>query len=235
MRSVGLFILLFVSRLCFAQFTDKQLYEGYLTQDLTSWREYVSTADWENMTAAERTRLINYEYGLVPVEIDRGSSNSRSLLDTYKAHIEAHKGTLTSSQYAAYMSAAHAYEYLLDKSSLLSEGLVAFRLATKAVEEDPANPVALSLKGNVDFYAPAIFGGSKKKALKLFLEAEKIMRHDVAFRYLWNYPALQLCIAQCYEKTDRIKKAIAKCEEILREHPDFVYVRDEYLPSLRKK
>ena len=215
MRSVGLFILLFVSRLCFAQFTDKQLYEGYLTQDLTSWREYVSTADWENMTAAERTRLINYEYGLVPVEIDRGSSNSRSLLDTYKAHIEAHKGTLTSSQYAAYMSAAHAYEYLLDKSSLLSEGLAAFRLATKAVEEDPANPVALSLKGNVDFYAPAIFGGSKKN--------------------LWNYPALQLCIAQCYEKTDRIKKAIAKCEEILREHPDFVYVRDEYLPSLRKK
>ena len=230
-----MFILLFVSGLCFAQFTDKQLYNGYMTQDLTSWREYVGTADWQSMSAPERTRLINYEYGLVPVEIDRGSSESRRMLDTYKAHIEAHKGTLTSSQYAAYMSAAHAYEYLLDKSRLLSEGLCAFQLAAKAVEEDPANPVALSLKGNVDFYAPAIFGGSKKKALKLFLEAERQMRQDPKFRYLWNYPALQLCIAQCYEKQSKTKKAIAKCEEILREHPDFVYVRDEYLPALRKK
>jgi tetratricopeptide (TPR) repeat protein len=230
-----MFLLLLVPVLCMAQYEDGRLYEAYLAQDLTLWREYITTADWTAMTAEERTRLINYEYGFIPAEADRGSDDCRRLLDVYTAHVEEHRPYLSPSQYAAYRSAAHAYEYLLDKHRLLSDGWTAFRMAGQALEADSLEPLALSLKGNMDFYAPVLLGGCKKRALELFLEAERQMRKDEHYRLLWNYPALQLCIAQCYEKTGRLQDAIDKCEEILREHPAFLYVSRDYLPSLRRR
>ena len=223
------------SNLCLAQITDEQLYHAYLSQDLTLWGEYIATADWAKLSASERTRLINYYYGYIPFRHDAKADDCRQLLDNYLRFLESHRAKMTPSEYATYRSSAHAYEYLLDNSKIVSEGLKSFKLAKQAVELDSLNPVALSLKGNVDFYAPKFFGGSKKRAMRAFLRAEKLMHDNAKYKFWWNYPALQLCIAQCYEKEGDIAKAVAECERILREHPDFRYVRDEYLPSLRKK
>lgn len=228
-------LLLLVCRTASADYTDEQLYHAYLSGDISIWGEYIAGCQWEELSSKERTRLINYEYGYIPVEADKNNPQCRQLLDAYWNHLERHKSVLTPSQYAAYKSSAHAYEYLLNKNKLMSDGLASFKLAHRAVDLDGKNPVALSLSGNVSFYAPSLFGGSKKKALQFFLEAERIMEADTAYRYLWNYPALQLCIAQCYEKRGDREKAIAQCRKILSIHPDFLYVRDEYLPSLLQK
>ena len=45
---------------------------------------------------------------------------------------------------------------------------------------------------------------------------------------------MRLCIAQCYEKTGEVEKAIHTCQEILESIPDFSYIRDEYLPKLQQ-
>ena len=229
MQRIFLTILLLVPMLMYSQYGDEQLYMAYMSGDLSLWGDYLRNGNWETMDDAEKTRFINYEYGYIPVEADKGNPDVRRMLDNYKQHIEAHKYILTASQYTAYKSAACAYEYLLDKHLLFSQGLQSFKLAHKAVELDPQNPLALSLSGNVSFYAPTLFGGSKKKALQLFEEAERIMEADTAYRYMWNYPALQLCIAQCYDKIGDKEKAKRQYERILAIHPDFDYARKEFV------
>ena len=48
----------------------------------------------------------------------------------------------------------------------------------------------------------------------------------------WNFRSLQLCIAQCYEKVEGKKRAARYCEEVLKEVPNFVYLRDVYYKKL---
>ncbi len=215
--------------------TDEQLYMSYMQSDLTLWKQYIDSADWKNMNAEERLRLINYEYGYVPFIADKKDPTASHYLEQYIAHVEEEKANLTPSVYASYMCAAHAYTYLLDKSKLFSSGLQSFRLAKKAVELDPNNSIALVLKGNVYFYAPRAFGGNKEEAMRLFARAERIMQQEGKWRYLWNYPALQLCIAQCYDKLGDTDSAYRKCRAILKEHPNFRFITETYLPELEKK
>lgn len=220
--------------ICRAQ-TDEELYHSYMQGDLQLWKTYIDQADWEHLSQAERLRLINYEYGYVPFLADKKDPTAGHYLQQYMAHLEEEKERLTPSLYASYMCAAHAYTYLLDKSKLFSSGLQSFRLAKKAVELDSGNPIALLLKGNVYFYSPRAFGGNKEEAMRLFARAEKIMQEQQTWHYLWNYPALQLCIAQCYDKLGEPDKAYRKCLSILQEHPDFRFITDTYLPELRQK
>lgn len=227
--------LLLSTTMLMAQYTDEQLFADYLRRDLHSWRTFIETADWEKADTRERMRIINYEYGCIASAIDSVPDKAQGYLAKFKQHIESLHGTIPESTYCTYASAAAAYDFMLDKSKLFSAGLKSFNLCKEAVEHDPNDPIALTLKGNVDFYAPKGFGGNKKRALEEFLKAERIFKERGGYRYLWNYWAMQLCIAQCYDKTGDIDNAITQCKKILKENPDFEYVRDEYLPSLLQR
>jgi len=236
MRKLLIFLLLFVAGLAYGQFSDEQLYKAYMQSDLRLWGQYIDAQDWNKLSHQERKRLINYEYGYIPVLADQQRMDEAAqYLKQYNQHLSAEQKYLSQADYIAYVSASHAYAYLLDKSLILSEGMQSFKTAKQAVEADPKNVIAMTLKGNVDFYAPKIFGGNKQKAVEMFLEAEKIMEQDPQYRYLWNLPAMQLSIAQCYEKLGNMDAALRQVNKVLARHPDFKYVREIYLPELRQK
>jgi len=236
MRKLLITILLFVAGLAYGQFSDEELYKAYMQSDLTLWGQYIDAQDWSKLSHPERKRLINYEYGYIPVLADEKKMDAAArYLRQYNEHLAAEQQYLSKADYLAYLSASHAYAYLLDKSLILSEGMQSFKVAKQAVEADPKNVIAMTLKGNVDFYAPRLFGGSKQKAMEMFLEAEQIMLQDPQYRYLWNLPAMQLAIAQCYDKLGDTDAAIQQVYKLLRSHPHFSYVKDTYLPELKQK
>lgn len=227
----------------YAQYTDKQLYQAYLQRDMDTWKAYIDASDWTKLTDSEKIRLINYEYGYVAVEINEtpagpkarrkaSHTEAQRYLDQFIAHLNAAQSILTPARYAMYMSAASAYEFMMDRSKVFSAGLQSFKLCKKAVELDPNDPMPLILKANVDFYAPKSFGGSKKAAMQEFSRAEQMFLQQGNYEYLWNFPAMQLCIAQCYEKTDDLETALKKARAILKANPDFVFLREEYIPGL---
>jgi len=232
---IALFLL--VAKLAFGQFSDEQLYKAYMQADLTLWGQYIDAQDWSKLDHVQRKRLINYEYGYIPVLADqKRMKEAATYLEQYNQHLAAEKPYLSEGDYLAYVSASHAYEYLLDKSLILSEGMQSFKVAKQALEADPNSIIALTLKGNVDFYAPKIFGGNKQKAVEMFLKAERMMLSDMdTWRYLWNLPAMQLAIAQCYEKMGDVDGAIRQVEKLLHYHPHFSYAKDTYLPELKQK
>ncbi len=236
MRKLFFSIMLLVAQLAFCQFSDEQLYMAYMSSDLSLWGQYIDAQDWNTMSHPQRLRLINYEYGYIPVLADQNRMEEAAhYLQQFNNHLSQEQSYLPKATYIAYRSASHAYAYLLDKSKIFSEGMQSFKTAKQALLSDPNNPIALTLKGNVDFYAPKLFGGDKKQAMELFLQAESIMSRDTAFRYLWNLPAIQLCIAQCYEKSGDIPAAIRQAEKTLQQHPHFIYIRQTYLPQLKRR
>lgn len=228
-------VLLLVSVLCLAQYSDEQLMQAYLRQDMTVWQKYLDSSHWEQLSSAERSRLINYEYGYTAYAIDAGHKDAQQRLDTYLRHIEEHRSQLSPARYHMYLSGAKAYDYKLHTSRLFSSGLEAYKLCGRAMKLDPNDPHVITLKGNVEFYAPAAFGGSKKDALALFQRAHTQYQKMPGYQHLWNYAASWLCLAQCYDKTGQTERAIQECQAILRAYPGFVYVRNEYLPQLKKK
>jgi len=236
MRKYLLLICLFIAKLAFGQFSDEQLYQAYMQSDLVPWGQYIDSQNWDQLSHAERHRLINYEYGYIPFLADlKRMDEAAAHLEIYNQHLSAEQPYLSQADYTAYCAAAHAYAYLIDKGLIFTEGMQSFKLSKLAVEQDPHNVIALSLKGNVNFYAPKLFGGDKKKAMEMFLEAEQIMEHDARWTYLWNYPAMQLCIAQCYEKLGDLDQALLYANKTLARHPNFNYLKETYLPQLKQK
>jgi len=236
MRKILLFVCLFVAGLAFGQFSDEQLYKAYMQSDLSLWGQYIDAQNWNQLSHAERKRLINYEYGYIPVLADQQRMNEAArYLCQYNQHLACEQAYMSQADFLAYTAASHAYAYLLDKSKIMSEGLQSFKVSKQAVDADPKNVIALTLKGNVDFYAPRLFGGNKQKAMEMFLQAEQMMLTDTAYKYLWNLPAMQLCIAQCYDYLGDTDAAIQQVYKLLRTHPHFSYAKDTYLPQLKQK
>ena len=63
MKNLALLILLMVSSICQAQYSNHQLYQAYITRDMSVWEEYIESADWDTMDTEQRKQLLNYEYG----------------------------------------------------------------------------------------------------------------------------------------------------------------------------
>lgn len=229
---ISLFILL--SLPCFAQFSDDDLYASYLKQDMSYWGKYIRNADFSHADNAEKERILNYSYGYIAYAVSEKESDAEQLLEVYKNRLDEVKGEIAEAHRLTYLSAYYAYAINYNKLKFLTYGKETISLSEQAVENDNKCPLALSLRGNILFYCPRFFGGDKQKALDNFLLAEKQYksRNDTKN---WNYMALQLTIAQCYEKLGDKQEALRRSKEMLVMEPEFKYVRDVYLPKLEGK
>lgn len=230
MKARLLIILSLISLSVAAQFTDKELYNAYLRQDMSVWHEYIQSADFDLMNVPQQLRLLNYEYGYVAAAIGAQLDDAEQHLLDFQLHIDA--ADIPESFRYTYLSAAAAFAITFNKSKFMALGMQTIRFANKAVEVDSLNPFALSLKANTCFYAPKVAGGDKNKALHYFQRAEQIFKDLNATENNWNYRIAQLGVAQCYEQLGQKEKAIEKCKDILAEEPDFEFVRDTFLPKL---
>ena len=214
------------------RFNEADMYDCYLSQNKQLWKEYVNTADWQQMSNSERQRLLNYEYGYIAYAISCKEKNVERMLNNYLRHLAEMEGQMPESTRLTYLAAAFSYTISVNKITIWSNGPKTFSYSEKAVQTDPDNPYALTLRGSIFFYCPKTFGGDKSKALDFVQRAENRFRQTGDTVNNWNYRSAQMIIAQCYEKTGDKEAAIRKCREILQEEPRFSYIRDCYLPEL---
>ena len=157
---------LLVSGLCHAKYSDRQLTEAYLTEDMALWDSYLQDTPWEQADNKERARILLYEYGYIPYLFSVGDTATCSRhYDRYIQHIEQHKEQLPHAAYCAYRSAGHAYAHMLKKGGMM-DAIRSLRLAQEAVKSDSLQPLVLYNRGNVYYHAPSFVGGSKRKALE---------------------------------------------------------------------
>ena len=219
MKLKYLLILLMVSSMCYAQYSNCQLYDAYITRDMSVWEHYIDSADWDSLDTEQRKQLLNYEYGfsayMLGIDVEKG----KKLIQRFATHLEAIKGELQEERYCAYLASVYTYQLALNKNQLVKYAKRIFSNIERAMELNPNDPFVLSMQGNVEFYSPF---GNKKTALGYYQKADSLYGIAGADYERWNRRAVQLTYIQCLDKQRRSDEAIALCEKLLAEEPNNV-------------
>ena len=205
--------------MCHAQYSNCQLYEAYITRDMSVWEHYIDSADWDSLDLEQRKQLLNYEYGfsayMLGIDVEKG----KKLIQRFATHLEAIKGELQEERYCAYLASVYTYQLALNRGQLVKYAKRIFSNIERAMELNPNDPFVLSMQGNVEFYSPF---GNKKTALGYYQKADSLYGIAGADYERWNRRAVQLTYIQCLDKQRRSDEAIALCEKLLAEEPNNV-------------
>lgn len=193
-------ILLVVSGLCLAQYSNHQLYQAYLDQDVTIWGEYIASVEWEKLSLEEKKQLLNYEYGYTAVILGQDKEKAKAVLQRYEQHLCALKENLPQARYEAYWASVYTYKMALEKKRMIVHAKNLFACINRIKELNTEDALALSMLGNVEFYAPT---GSKKRALMYFQQADSVYDVQAEEYEMWNHQAVKESIERCKEKLNK--------------------------------
>jgi tetratricopeptide (TPR) repeat protein len=221
-----------------AQDYRKNFFDYYVSGDMDSWKNKMLELEAvKPKTTAFMTQLINYQYGFIAwcigndkkSEADKVLSRARKNLATLEGKPE-YKALIYS-----YQAAFTGFEIGISPFKAPFIGFSSVDFANKAFAVDTAYYQAHLEFANIQFFMPEIFGGSKKLALKHFLEAEKLMLQKPDFvKHDWNYVNLLAIIGQAFQKTGQPAAAREYYLKALSISPAFQFVKNELLPSLPK-
>jgi len=182
--------------------------------------------------------LINYQYGYIGYCIGYNKKDEASeYLNLAQKNLKIlEKKNFDPSTINAYKSAFYSFRIGLNKLIAPIIGIKSVESAKKAVELDMENYFGHVQLGNIEFYMPAAFGGSKKDALDHYLKAKELIERDPEDTFNnWNYLSLLVVIGQSHYYLHDYTSARKVYERILELEPGFLYVRNELLPQVKKK
>jgi len=215
------------------------IYSAYVGNNMARWKSVIDQMNSVNPKNNNfLLELVNYQYGYIAWCI---GNNKEDEAKKYLKIAEENMVSLSSekknsSMVNAYKAAFYGYKIGLNKLSAPFNGPKSMNCAKIALESDNENPFAYVQYANIQFYMPAVFGGSKKEALENFLKAQELMeknKNDI--KENWNYLSLLIVISQSYSYLDDYKSSIDYMNKILKIEPDFSYVKNELYPQVLKK
>lgn len=234
---IGLMIIMCCDKLIASH--RSEIYNAYISNKMELWKSVI-----DNMNAVPdksnefMLELVNYQYGYIGYCLGYDKkSEARKYLDLAQKNIDIlEKRGYKLSVINAYKSAFCAFKMGLNILSVPINGLKSIEYAKSAIETDRENYLGYIQNGNIQFYMPSTFGGSKKEGIDFYLKAKEILERDISnTKGNWNYLSLLIVIGQSYYHLNDYASAKAVYENILLLEPGFIYVRDELYPQLLKK
>jgi len=215
------------------------IYRAYVTNRMDIWKNVMDRME-SGMpgTNDQIIELVNYQYGYIGycIGYKKREEAKRYLELAEKNIILLEQRNYDRSTIDAYKCAFYGFKIGLNKLSAPINGPKSLELARSSLDHGKDNYFAHVQYGNIMFYMPATFGGSKKEGIEYFLRAKEILERDPSdIADNWNYMSLLLVIGQSYTYLDDLNSAKAVYEKILRLEPGFLYVKDELYPQLLKK
>lgn len=233
--AIILIALFAVTQLLFAE-VKGEIYRAYISENMDRWKFVMdSTERSSNLSKQDRLELLNYQYGYIAWCIDK---NKKQVAVAYVKKAEQQVQKLETGRYQ--ISTLHAYKAALIGFKI---GLAPYKApfigkesidnAKKSVQLDANNAFGYLQLGNISFYMPSAFGGSKKEAMKMYLKALDLMeRKPTLLKENWNYLNLLLTIALAYQELDQKALARSYCLKILKIEPHFIWVKNTLYPQL---
>jgi hypothetical protein len=203
------------------------------------WKNVIDRMDTvTNKNNSTLLELVNYQYGYIGYCLGYDKKEeAKKYLDLATENIELlEKKKYHPAILNAYKSAFYSYKISLDKILAPVLGMKSIESARSAIELDEENYFGYIQSGNIQFYMPSSFGGSKKDALEYFLKAKELIEKNPDDTVEnWNYLSLLVIIGQSYYYLNDYPAAKKVYENILRLEPGFLYVKNELYPDLIMK
>lgn len=213
-----------------------EIYSAYINNKMDRWKAVIDRmADIKDKNDELLLELVNYQYGYIGYCIGfNRKEEARKYLSAAQENLELlEKRGYKLSMVNAYKSAFYGFRIGLSPVTAPINGKRSIDNAKAALRLDPSNYLAYVQHGNIQFYMPAAFGGSKKEALEYYLKAkEAIEKNPDSLKGDWNYLSLLILIGQTYTYLKEYDSAKKVYENILLIEPGFLYVKDDLYPKL---
>jgi len=238
LKGVFILIISFIFYGSQAQYKEA-IYKCYISNKMDTWKEIIDKMQSEKQNNNKfLLELVNYQYGYIGWCIENKNEKEAEF---YLKHAENNIANIEKSKHSAsmtnaYKSAFYGFRIVLAPWRGPFLGNKSISCAKKAMELEPDNPYGYIEYGNIQYYMPAMFGGSKTEAIAYYLKALDLMKDNPTHSNMnWNFIRLLFTIARAYEEAQNFNKAKLYYQLTLKAEPDFLIVKNSYYPGLLNK
>jgi tetratricopeptide (TPR) repeat protein len=236
-RKKNILIALFISLLlpAFGQI-NQTIYKSYISGNMVEWKKYMDS--YKSITNAEKLDLINYQYGYIAycIDQDKKSEAEKYLQKAENLIADLEKQQYNLSMIYAYKAAFVGFKIGLSPYKAPFIGNQSLIFAKKSIALDGNNFLGYIQLGNIAFYTPSIFGGSKTDALSHYKRALELMeKKPDCIKYNWNYLNLLSAIINNYYELKQFDLAKKYCIKTLAFEPEFDWVKNQLYPKILKQ
>jgi len=216
--------------------TNKTIYKAYISGNMAEWKKEMDSC--KVITNADKLELSNYQYGYIAYCIDQDKEDEaeKYIQKAEKLIEELKKQQYKLSMLYAYKSAFIGFKIGVSPYRAPFIGKESLTFAKKSVALDSTNYFAYVQLGNIAFYTPSMFGGSKKEAMFHYLKALELMeKKPEILKNNWNYlNLLSAMINVCCEQK-HYELAKKYCIKALVIEPKFDWVKNQLYPKILKQ
>ena len=216
-----------------------QIYKAYVEDRMSLWRSTLLNMEYEYQNNPDDALLYDIllgHYGLIGYYLGTDHEDkAKKMLEKAEPYLDIMYNRDDYEARAKLFEAAfNGFRIGLRPLRGVSLGPKSATLIDDALEIDPSYPRGYIEKGNHMYYAPSMFGGSKSKAIEHYKKAIDMLEEGMANNHRWLYLNTLTVLAEAYNETGSSEKAIAILEKALTFEPDFHWVKEELLPSMKE-
>ena len=215
----------------YSQSYDKIIYDAYINNNTTEWEEVLKEMEKNSLnTVEEKLQLINYYYGYIGYLIgNKKKDQAKTYIKKGQVLIdEVLQDSPENVTAYAYKGSFLSFDMAVSKIKAFVAAPKSMRYINKAYELDPHNIQAVTDKGNLMSYAPAIAGGDKKEAVKYYEQAISILENKNDTDENWFYLNLLVTLAETYKDINESEKAEKTYKKAIKKEPKLTWIKDIY-------
>lgn len=219
-----------------------RLYEGYKHGKMDEWVKVMDELEKQfkqNKKTETLLLLTQTQYGYIGYLIGANkSSDAKQYISRAEKNVEILLNQQpTLADVIAIKASLMAYNIALNPFKAPFIGPRSMALVNDALTNNPQSFQANIEKGNSLHYAPTMFGGNPKEAVKYYKKAIEIFEKNgtPSATCSWQHLNALTQLALAYEKSNSNALADATYRQILLVAPDFKWVKEELYPKFRKK
>ncbi|MCD6367205.1 MAG: tetratricopeptide repeat protein [Bacteroidales bacterium] len=239
MSSRFLVFFLLLSWQGFGQYTQKEIFKNFTTNNITKWEAPIQNLANSPVLQNNDSLLLTYcnlLYGITGFYIAGKNKKAGTYLNQFFDAVSLLKlNPVLKSYYQTYSAAAIAYDMALRPYKIPFLANKSFSLAYAAIKTQPENPTAWVILGNAKYHAPALFGGNINEALKFFNTATTLWEHNRKTQDNWLYINTLAWQGFVNYKLGNFTEAKTIYTKVLKMAPNFFWVKNELLPDVEQK
>ena len=224
-----------------AQEYKSEIYQSYMLEKMDHWRDLMMQMEQEFQNNSDPVLLydlLEAEYGytgwLVSGKEKKEAEEHIKKAEMYMTLL-AEQG-LDDARVYALKGAFYGYKILLDPLKAPSLGKLSKEANAKAMELNPEEPQVWLEKANIEFYWPAIFGKSKRKAVLSYKKAVELFELSPELtRKNWVYLNCMAGLGIACESTKNYSEAEKVYKKLLKLEPSFEWVKEDLYPQFMEK
>ena len=217
-----------------------RIYRAYVNSRMDHWKEVMD--EMENRYRNSRDHALLYQlteaqYGYIGYLIGEGDKrDAKELLEKAEENVEILLGSdRNNPKIYSLQGAFYGFRVGLEPIKAPIYGRKSADANEMAIDLGPDEPRAWLEKANIEFYKPAIFGGSKQRAVPLYEKAVRLFEVTPGHtKNSWIYLNALVALGTAYEETGAISQADRVYRKVLELEPSFVWIRDEVYPEFKK-